>query len=55
MRKINHLFQYASIITGILVFIMGFDFHWIGQSISIMNRNLAMRIGIREKDNQFVV
>lgn len=47
----NHVFQYASIMTGILVLIMGFCFYWIGQFISIVNRNLAMRIGIWEKDN----
>lgn len=47
----DQLFHYASIITGILVLIVGFGFHWIGQFISLVNRDLAIRIGIWEKGN----
>lgn len=37
------------ILVGILVFIVGFIFHWIGQLISILNWDLATRIGLQEK------
>jgi len=44
----NHLFQYDHLITGILILIVGFGFHWIGQMISIINWNYATKIGIQE-------
>ncbi len=45
------LLYYAGIITGILILIVGFGFHWIGQIISVVNRDLAIQIGIWEKGN----
>ena len=45
------LLYYAGIITGILILIVGFGFHWIGQIISVVNRDLAIRNGIWEKGN----
>ncbi len=40
-----------SIVTGILVLIVGFGFHWIGQIISLVDRRLAIRLGIWEENN----
>ncbi|HWQ65818.1 MAG TPA: hypothetical protein VN372_02990 [Methanospirillum sp.] len=44
-------FQFISSITGVLILIVGFTFHWVGQIISLVNRGLAIRFGIWEKDN----
>jgi len=46
----TQLFPYANIIVGLLIFIVGFIFHWVGQLISLVNREFAVRIGIWEKD-----
>jgi hypothetical protein len=45
----DHLFPYANIVAGILVLIVGFFFHWIGQLISIINWDFATKIGLQEK------
>lgn len=45
----NQIFPYANIVTGILVLIVGFLMHWIGQLISIVNWEFATKIGIQEK------
>lgn len=42
------LFPYVSTITGILILIVGFGFHWLGQLISLLDRDLAIRAGIWE-------
>ncbi|ABD40446.1 hypothetical protein Mhun_0693 [Methanospirillum hungatei JF-1] len=47
----EQIIDIVKIISGILILIMGFGFHWIGQLISVMNRDLAIRLGIWEKDN----
>jgi len=41
--------QWLSITAGILVLIVGFLFHWVGQLISILNWGLATRLGLQEK------
>ena len=46
----TQLFPYANIVAGILIFIVGFGLHFIGQLISLVNREFAVRIGIWEKD-----
>ncbi|MFC2066491.1 hypothetical protein ACFLUO_05460 [Chloroflexota bacterium] len=46
----NQLFPYAYIVAGILIFIVGFGLHFIGQLISLVNRDFAVKIGIWEKD-----
>jgi len=46
----TQLFPYANIVVGILIFIVGFGLHFIGQLISLVNREFAVRIGIWEKD-----
>jgi hypothetical protein len=43
------LFSYAHIVAGILIFIVGFGFHWLGQLLSILNWELAERLGLQEK------
>lgn len=39
-----NIFPYANIIVGILVLIIGFVFHWIGQLISVINWDLATKL-----------
>ena len=46
----EQVFPYANILAGILIFIVGFGLHFIGQLISLVNREFAIRIGIWEKD-----
>lgn len=41
-------FPYVGITAGALILIVGFGFHWIGQLISLINRDLAIRIGLWE-------
>ena len=45
----NQIFPYANIITGVLILIVGFIFHWVGQLISILNWEFATKIGVQEK------
>ena len=45
----NHLFPYAHVIAGVLILVVGFVFHWLGQLISVLNWDLATRIGLQEK------
>ena len=46
----TQLFPYANIIVGILILIVGFGLHFVGQLISLVNRDFAVKIGIWEKD-----
>jgi hypothetical protein len=45
----SDLFPFAPAIAGVLILIVGFGFHWIGQLVSLANRDLAIRIGIWEE------
>ena len=45
----DQIFPYANIVVGILVFIIGFIFHWLGQLISLINWEFAKKIGLQEK------
>ena len=45
----NQIFPYSNLVTGILVLIVGFVFHWIAQLITIINWDLATKIGLQEK------
>ena len=47
---VTQLFPYANILVGILILIVGFGLHFIGQLISLVNRDFAVKIGIWEKD-----
>lgn len=44
----THLFPYDNIVTGILILVVGFGFHWIGQLVSVTNWGFATKIGIQE-------
>ena len=44
----NYVFPYDNIIIGILVLIIGFGLHWIGQLLSVINWQFATKIGIQE-------
>ncbi len=44
----DQVFPYANVVAGVLVLLVGFIFHWIGQFISVLNWDLAMRIGLQE-------
>ena len=44
----NYLFPYDNIVIGILIFIIGFIFHWIGQLLSVINWNYATKLGLQE-------
>jgi hypothetical protein len=43
------IFPYSNVVTGILVLVVGFGFHWIGQTLSLLNWDLATRLGLQEK------
>lgn len=45
----THLFPYDNVVAGVLVLIVGFVFHWIGQGFSLLNWDLATRLGLQEK------
>jgi hypothetical protein len=45
----NYLFPYDNIVIGILILIVGFGFHWLGQLVSVLNWQLATRMGLQEK------
>jgi hypothetical protein len=47
----DQLFPYANVIVGVLVLIVAFTFHWVGQLISLINWDFAIRIGLQEKDS----
>ena len=45
-----HVFPYDNVVTGILVLIVGFGFHWLGQTFSLLNWDRATRLGLQEAD-----
>lgn len=45
----TQLFVHDNLIVGILVLIIGFGFHWIGQLVSVLNWEYATKIGIQEE------
>jgi hypothetical protein len=44
----NHLFPYDNVVIGVLILIIGFGFHWVGQLISVFNWGFATKIGLQE-------
>nr|BAJ06885.1 putative uncharacterized protein [uncultured bacterium] len=44
------LFPYSNIVLGVMLLVIGFVFHWVGQLISLINWDLAAKIGIAEPD-----
>ncbi len=45
----DQLFPYAHIVAGVLVLLVGFIFHWVGQLVSLVNWDFATRIGLQDK------
>ena len=45
----SSLFPYANVVAGVLVLVVGFCFHWLGQFVSVLNWELATRLGLQEK------
>ena len=43
------LFPNANIVAGILIFIVGFCGHWLGQLVSVLDWETAQKIGLQEK------
>jgi len=46
----DHVFPCAHVVAGVLVLLVGFVFHWMGQLISVLNWDLAVRMGLQEKE-----
>ncbi len=44
----EHLFPYDNIVVGVLIGLIGFGAHWIGQLISVINWQYAIRVGLQE-------
>jgi len=42
----EQIFPFANIIVGLLILILGGGLHWLGQLISVINWDLAMKLGI---------
>jgi hypothetical protein len=43
-------FPYDNVVAGVLVLVVGFAFHWMGQALSVLNWDLATRLGLQEKE-----
>lgn len=46
----SNLFPYANIVAGILILIVGFGMHWVGQLISVISWDFGTKLGLEEKD-----
>lgn len=46
--ELNSVFPYDNVVAGVLVLVVGFGFHWIGQLVSVLNWDLAARIGLQD-------
>jgi hypothetical protein len=47
--RLEQIFPYANVAAGVSVLVVGFIFHWVGQLISVLNWDLATRIGLQEE------
>jgi hypothetical protein len=45
----DQLFPYSHIVAGVMVLLVGFTFHWVGQLVSLVNWDFATRIGLQDK------
>jgi hypothetical protein len=45
----DQLFPYANIAAGVLVLIVGFGFHWLGQLVCLVDWEFATKFGIAEE------
>ncbi len=46
---VTHLFPFDNVLAGVLVLLVGFVFHWVGQTLSLFDWDLATRLGLQEK------
>jgi len=46
----NQVFPYDNVVADLFVLVVGFGFHWIGQLVSVVNWDIAARIGLQEQD-----
>ena len=44
----NSLFPYDNFVVGVLILLIGFIFHWLGQLISVINWEFASKMGLQE-------
>ena len=44
------LFPQANIVAGILILIVGFGFHWLGQLFSVLDWKRAVKLGLQEAE-----
>ena len=44
-----HVFPYDNVVAGVLLLVVGFAFHFLGQGISVLNWELATRLGLQEE------
>ncbi len=42
-------FDHANLVAGVLILLVGFLAHWVGQTISVLNWKLGTRLGLQEK------
>ena len=49
IKERRQIFPYANIVAGVLILIVGFCFHWLGQLVSVLDWDLATRLGLQEK------
>ena len=45
----TQVFPYANVVAGLMVLVVGFGAHFVGQLISIVDWDLATRLGLQEK------
>ena len=45
----TQIFPFANVVVGLLVLLLGFFLHWLGQLISLVNWDFAVKLRIAEK------
>ena len=50
-------FPYDNVVAGVLLLVVAFGFHFGGQGLSLLNWDLAIRLGLQEKESppEFIV
>ena len=46
----DQLFPHANMVAGLLVLVVGFGFHFVGQLYSVLNWERAAKLGLQEQD-----
>lgn len=44
----DQIFPYANVVAGLLLLLIGFGFHFVGQALSVINWDLGTRLGLQE-------